>query len=176
MQLNRRSIFTLIMLLAFIIQIPCSLRAQRDVVGTYRLSNTSLELKPDSTFSFSWGVCLTQRWSSGTWQIKNDTIYFKVIPIYDTVTYSDERIEVKHGFLSEYGESGNVHFPISSYHFIEPIRFSTQEQNHFPTALFFKKNKLFAIAEDKRIIRKKTRMSFLKKGYPTWYTKVVKKT
>ncbi|WP_169304327.1 hypothetical protein [Pedobacter frigoris] len=169
MQYIKRSILFTLLVLASVT--PLKLSAQSTPVGEYRLSNSSLELNADSTFTFRWGVCLTHRWSSGKWRINNDTIYFKVVPIYDTVTYSDNRIKVNHTFLSEYGESGHTYLPISAYHFIEPKRWSTQEEDHFPKKLFFQKNKLYAIANDKRLIRKKEGGSLWRKGYPTWYTK-----
>ena len=59
---------------------------QDEIVGKYR-DNFGSEFKfnSDLTYdykSFSQGLGF---WSKGKWEVKNDTIYFKAIPVYDTL-------------------------------------------------------------------------------------------
>jgi len=46
-----------------------------------------MDINPDATFKYSWHFDLQGSWTKGTWRVNNDTVYFHMIPIYDTIRY-----------------------------------------------------------------------------------------
>jgi len=66
-----------------------SLNAQNKVAGHYsNYFGGSLNIAPDSTFKYSWHFDLQGSWTKGKWRITKDTVYFDMIPVYDTVSYA----------------------------------------------------------------------------------------
>jgi hypothetical protein len=59
---------------------------QKNIEGEYyNHFGSNLKINSDKTFLYTWSFDLASSWSKGKWEIKNDTIYFQIIPVYDTL-------------------------------------------------------------------------------------------
>ena|SRR5450432_885491 len=106
----------------------------------------SFEIKPDSTFKFSWHFDLLVQWANGTWTIRNDTIYFKFVPVYDTIKYSSS-------FALELSddETPSVSVPTNIAH----LSSGSQDTARMPKKLFYQDEKLFIINTNGKLVKKK---------------------
>src|SRR4051812_48306654 len=89
----------------------------------------SFEIKADSTFKFAWHFDLNVQWANGSWTINNDTIYFKFIPVYDTVKHSNS-------FALELSddETSSVSVPTQ----IAQLSTGGQDTTRMPKSLFYR--------------------------------------
>jgi len=160
----------IIVLLSALALITPQLNAQKKFIGNYHTYfGSMLEIHIDSIFKYNFHMDIESSWVNGTWRAKKDTIYFTMIPIYDTITFRDsnqtlridslvlsldqisERITSKEsvsGFLTSYG----------------------QNRHSFPSKLFYRKNKLFYIRKGK-LVKEKTKGFWTHKKYHTWYVR-----
>ena len=78
------------------------LHAQSGPVGFFTdYFGHKLDIKPDSTFEYRYRFHLYSTWTKGVWSVTNDTIYFKWIPVYDTLRIAGKDGEYKDSlFLS----------------------------------------------------------------------------
>lgn len=127
---------------------------QKTITGDYyHAPRTKLKLKEDSTFMYTWGYHMSSGWCSGKWRANNDTIYLKVIPVYDTVKIE---LTMQSGTTESLVLSPDtVSEAISLQQNFNNLKSSrSQTINNCPGKLFYKKKKLFYIS---------------KKGKPTSY-------
>lgn len=134
--------------------------------GVYRdFSGNKLVVYADSNFQHSWNFDMQSSWARGKWTVLKDTLFFQMIPIFDTVRLTlingtkdslvlsldetSERIIPETGALHAYG------------------------QNYFsyPGKLFFKANKLFYINTDGSLRKEKVRAFWTGKRVPAWFIK-----
>src|SRR5436853_5380183 len=61
---------------------------QHKVVGRYYNSyGGSIVIKSDSTFKYEFHFDSEASWTTGVWITNKDTIYFRMVPIFDTLKY-----------------------------------------------------------------------------------------
>ena len=77
-------ILTIILLLSLSL---CS-TAQDKVIGCYRdYFGNRIQLYADNTFKYTWNFDLSASWTKGVWTQKNDTVFFRMVPTYDTLSH-----------------------------------------------------------------------------------------
>ena len=70
--------------------------AQESIFGNYRdFFGSELEIRFDSTFRFTEQFDLNNSWSIGRWKVINDTIHFKMTPVFDTIQYWDDKTNLR---------------------------------------------------------------------------------
>jgi len=146
------------------------LTAQKKYVGNYHTYfGNRIEIYHDSTFKYIFNLDTESSWTKGTWKVHSDTIYFKMIPIYDTVVYKDsaETLRIDSLVLS----SDQTPERISSLESISGFLSSYGQNRHpFPDKLFFSNDKLFYIQGGK-LVRQRMKGFWTTKKYVPWYIK-----
>ncbi|MCH4824680.1 hypothetical protein ML462_16030 [Gramella lutea] len=142
---------------------------QKKISGKYSNKfGEKIELKTDSTFTYNWQFDLASSWSKGKWSLKNDTIFFDVIPIMDTLKivknnkYSDSLI------LSSDQKPGlakNIEFITNT------LSSGGQNRQKPPKKLFIKNGKLFRLNENNEIDKKQHQQPGRNKKYKTYFYK-----
>ncbi|ETZ21824.1 hypothetical protein [Pedobacter sp. V48] len=137
---------------------PLRSLSQNELSGCYRVYANTIHINPDSTFRYIWRFDLIHEWATGRWSVENDTIYFKMIPVYDTLIYSDENgIKVTKVVLSDDEKQEIIAFPLSKYPFNPNESMDHQGGYYYPKKLLFRNNKLYEINTKGKLIKKKYR-------------------
>ncbi len=121
-----------------------------------------LILHQDSSFRFTWNFDLAASWSIGNWRISNDTIYLKVINVYDTLLQPNGDTLV----LSMDEKPNRIdgqQFAIST------LSGGGQNRVDVPSKLCYKGRRLFLMTKDGTLVRKKVYGMSRQKKYPPWY-------
>jgi hypothetical protein len=125
------------------------------LIGKYAdYSGDKIELKGDSTFYYSWRFDLMSSWSKGTWNIKNDTIYFKTIPVYDTIRYKRQNGDIIDSLVLSDDSTPKL---IVKTKDIESFSSGGQSYHPCPFKLFYKHEKLFTLKKNGKLLRRKIR-------------------
>jgi len=118
-------------------------------------------LHADSTFKFLNGYPRNQ-WAKGTWRTCKDTIYFKFVPIYDTLrVYNNNNILINESFVLSCDEHPSLFKCIRTNSNLleeDEIKIKTcvykQDGGIFPQKLLFRKKRLYEFDDlGKPIIR-----------------------
>ena len=158
-------ILTIILLLT----LSFSLFAQDKIVGHYRdYFGSRIQLNTDSTFKYSWSFDLSVSWTKGTWLLKNDTVYFHMIPTYDTISYKNNNGTSADKLILSVDETSDRLTP-DQY---AGMGLSSGGQNIQPSPdkLFFKGQKLFAIKNGK-LVKKRVKGFGANKKWSPWFFK-----
>lgn len=134
-----------------------------------------LQLKPDSSFKYTWRFDLELSWNTGKWTIKNDTIYLRTILVYDTLRYVNVNGKVIDTFILAECETPAV---ITKNDLDHPMALSTGGQNRQtpPKKLYYFHDKLFEIDTNGKLIKKKIPGFWNnKKKWGTWYFRFYEK-
>jgi hypothetical protein len=128
---------------------------------------SSIKINEDGTFQYIWRFDLSMSWTKGTWLMSNDTFYFSMTPIFDTLAIQNhDGFLVDTLFLSEDEVSNRIP---AEYHL--PIRqYPSQNSHGYPDKLFYKKYRLYEI-QDNKLIKKKRKGFWTKKKHDPWYFK-----
>jgi hypothetical protein len=141
------------------------LNAQSSVAGHYRdYFGSSLNIDPDSTFEYLWHFDLMASWTRGEWRMEGDTIYFTMIPVYDTVGLVLEDGKVRDSLvLSNDEKPGRIT--------LDPNTLNSGGQNtqSCPVKLFHRKNRLYEIDENGKLDKKWHRGLWSKREWPPWF-------
>jgi hypothetical protein len=151
--------------------LPFGLNAQNKYLGNWNnYWGCELSINEDSTFKFSWHFDLSGSWTAGTWKTENDTIFFKVVLVYDTLRYFDSKrnIQVDSTILSLDDKAEVIPNALPNF-------LSSGGQNIYPMSdkLFYRNNKLYVIDKNGELIKSKMRNSMYPKHkpLPRWYIK-----
>lgn len=109
---------------------------------------------------------MLRTWSSGTWRTSRDTIYLRIVDVFDTLTRTDQ----PDSLVTSWDEKVDR---ISNEEFLS-TRFSPGGQNNvdMPERLFRKGERLFIVDRRGRLIKKRRSDVNRWKRYPAWYNKV----
>jgi hypothetical protein len=118
----------------------------------------SIEIKADSTFKFKWRFDLILDWTNGTWTINNDTMYFKFVPVYDTLKYSNS-------YALELSDDEIPSVSLTSH--IAEYTVGGQDTSKMPKKLFYRDDKLFTIKTNGKLIKRKDKGWYGK--WHLWY-------
>ncbi|MBZ5857315.1 hypothetical protein [Flavihumibacter profundi] len=153
--------------IAFLIILSTSSFGQNRMLGRYRdYFGSRVELSSDSTFKYSWQFDLASSWTKGTWTLVNDTLFFHMKPIYDTLLYlnrSNSLVDTL--ILSEDEKPERISFS-------DTIYLSSGGQNYqiCPDKLFFKNERLYKIWNGS-LVRKKQKGFWTGKKWDPWFFK-----
>lgn len=127
---------------------------------------SQLKINSDSTFLYNWHFDTASSWTQGKWVMQNDTIYFKVIPVFDTLRRTQKKdtlilsIDRKPELITE--RNGSI------THFVSTGGQNFQKMN---LKLYFKDDKLFEIKKNGKLVTKKKKEFWQHKEYDTWFVK-----
>jgi len=117
-----------ILTFSFFLSFSFGLAAQDKLVGHYRNSfGHHIRLNADNTFNFTWYCDLQSSWTKGIWTFKKDTIYLKMIPIYDTFSYRNSNNLIVDTLILADDEIPKRITPV------DEVLFSRPKQKIFPT-------------------------------------------
>jgi hypothetical protein len=124
--------------------LPFVLFAQDNVTGRYRdYFGNRIVLNPDNTFKYTWHFDMQSSWTKGTWSLKDDTVYFQMTPIYDTVTFiyfSNKGVDSLILSTDETSER------FTQQRFaVELLTSGGQNRMNYPERLVFKKGRLYKV-------------------------------
>jgi hypothetical protein len=158
-------ILTLIILLT----LQLSLLAQNKIVGRYRdYFGSRIQLNADSTFKYTWHFDMSGSWTKGTWTLKGDTVYFYMVPTYDTLKFATVSNMTVDSLIISTDEIPE-RFTQEQY---AAMLLSSGGQNRmdYPEKLLFKKARLYKIQNGRRITKKQKGLWSTKKWNP-WFFK-----
>jgi hypothetical protein len=158
-----------ILTFAFLLSLPIALFAQDKIVGRYRdYFGSRLQLNADNTFKYTWHFDMVGSWTNGTWALKGDTVYFYMVPTYDTLKFATvSNMTVDSLILST--DEIPERFTQEQY---AAMLLSSGGQNRmdYPDKLLFRKGKLYKIQNGRLIVKKQKGIGSSKKWDP-WYFK-----
>ncbi len=147
-----------------------SLFAQKSIIGRYRdYFGNRIELNADSTFKYSWRFDLSYSWTKGKWSLNDDTLYFQMIPTYDTISYKNSDSSWADKLILSVDEKSERITP-KQY---TDMGLSSGGQNiqSYPDKLFFKKGKLYIVYNGRLIVKRQNGFWGSKKKWNPWYFK-----
>lgn len=162
-------IIIIILTTILLLPIPFRLIAQEKIAGHFRnFFGSRIELNPDKTFKYTWHFDLSVSWTKGTWTLLNDTVYFHIVPTYDTISYKDKDGAPVDKLILSADEIPERLTP-EQY---SSIGLSSGGQNFYPCPdkLFYSRQKLFAI-KNGNLVKKKVRDFGTKKKWRPWFFK-----
>jgi hypothetical protein len=156
---------------ALLIFLSLNLFAQNTLTGRYRdYFGSRIEINADSAFKYTWKFDLSGSWTKGTWTFKNDTVYFQMIPTYDTTSYRNNDGTSADKLILSVDETPQRLTP-EKY---EGMGLSSGGQNiqGYPDKLFYKKGKLYKIYNGRLVTKKQKGFWGTKKKWNPWYVKI----
>ena len=158
-------ILTLILLLT----LSFDLFGQDKIVGRYRdYFGSRIQLNSDKTFKYTWNFDMSASWTKGTWTLIGDTIYFHMVPTFDTLSQtktngitSDTLILSTDEIAERFTQTEFAAMLLSS---------GGQNQMTYPEKLVFKKGRLYKILNGKLVVKKQKGFWTGKKWDP-WFFK-----
>jgi hypothetical protein len=158
-----------ILTFAFLLSLSIGLIAQDKVVGRYRdYFGSRIQLNADNTFKYTWHFDMVGSWTKGTWALKGDTVYFYMVPTYDTLKFATvSNMTVDSLILST--DEIPERFTQEQY---AAMLLSSGGQNRmdYPDKLLFRKGRLYKIKNGRLIVKKQKGIGSSKKWLP-WYFK-----
>ena len=167
-----------------------TLTAQNKLIGRYRdYFGNRIQINSDSTFKYTWHFDMQSSWTKGIWQLQGDTIYFKMVPVYDTISLlaqdqslTDSLVLSADEIPERLGLPLQMTTPVDlkSTNTINPIVYRNniaallssggQNKRYYLDKLIVKNGKLYLI-KNGRAYRKKVKGFWTNKNWPTWYFK-----
>ena len=142
-----------ILTIAFLLTLPLGLCAQDKIVGRYRdYFGNRIQLNADNTFKFTWNFDLASSWTKGTWLLKNDTVFFHMVPTYDTLRYTSRNNLIVDTLIFSDDEIPERITPIQSA--ATALSSGGQNRMTYPDKLLFRKERLYKIQKGNLVIKK----------------------
>jgi hypothetical protein len=154
----------------FFLLLPLVLFGQaKRFVGKYNNNfGEQMILNADNSFNYSWGVDTGHGWANGHWYTKNDTIYFKVVPIYDTVRVVGNKKDTL--LLSQNNVPERIEVTEEDFKYWDLYNLFGQNSS-IVSKLFYRDDKLFEIDEKGKLITQKKYFWWTSKYLDPWYGK-----
>ncbi|MGQ0828110.1 MAG: hypothetical protein ACT4ON_06935 [Bacteroidota bacterium] len=160
----------------FLVLMSIATFGQQPVAGFYRDNfGSSIKVNKDGTFKYMWRFDMSMSWTKGTWSQSNDTLYFNMFPVFDTVLLlTTQGTAFDTLILSEDEVSSRIPGP-GTHEFYSPIRrHPSQNSQPFPDKLFYRHDRLYNI-KNGRLLTKKLKGFWSNEKYDPWYFKTVDK-
>ncbi|HEY5408902.1 MAG TPA: hypothetical protein VIJ92_17560 [Ginsengibacter sp.] len=158
-----------ILTIIFLLTLSFSLVAQHKIVGHYRdYFGDRIQLNADSTFEYTWHFDLSASWTKGTWSLKKDTLYFQMLPIYDTISYKNNDGTSADKLILSLNDTSERLTPEQYAGMGLPS--GGQNFQSYPDKLFFKKGRLYKTYNG-RLFVKKQKGFWTKKKWSPWFFK-----
>jgi hypothetical protein len=159
-----------ILLTTFLLSLSFSLFAQKNIIGRYRdYFGSRIELNSDSTFKSTWRFDLTYSWTKGTWSLRNDTVYFHMIPTYDTIIYNNNDGTSTNKLILSVDETPER--MTAEQHAAMGLSSGGQFTNSQLGKLFFKKGRLYKIHNGRLIVKRQKGFWGTDKKWKPWFFK-----
>jgi len=155
-----RHLFNIFLVLSF-----GPLFGQNGIIGNYQdYFGNSIKLNQDSTFRYEWHFDLMSSWTTGEFEIQNDTIYFIHKAKFDTVLNVDGSYYMKPSMDS-------ISNSISEEDYQPEIYLVSGGENRvqMPSKLYYKKNKLYHIYPNGKLNKNKIRGILNRNKHRTYY-------
>lgn len=147
------------------------LNAQSKYIGHYHdFFGSFVDINTDSTFEYTYHFDLSGSWTKGKWSVNNDTLYFKMIPVYDTLNYIDSftKSHIVKLVLSGDEKSNTITYDESA---INGLSSDGQNYCSYPMELFYKDDKLFSIEKNGKLLKRKVKGFWSKEKFVPWFVK-----
>jgi hypothetical protein len=145
-----------------------NINAQNKFEGRYyNFFGGHITINPDSTFKYEFHLDLEASWTKGVWTVNRDTIYFRMIPVFDTLQYIDKKGVSHDSLLLSLDETPNE----ITLEEAKGLYSYGQERHSSPKKLFYKNNKLYGIGSDGKLVTKKMKGSWTRKKFVPWFIK-----
>lgn len=132
----------------------------------YNHFGNKLEINSDKTFLYTWSFDLASSWSKGKWKMKNDTIYFEVIPVYDTL----RRENLKDSLVLSIDQKPQLITDMSIV-YVQALSSGGQNRQKMSSKLYFDGKKLIEIKKNGKLDYRKLKAFWENKKYNTWFVK-----
>jgi hypothetical protein len=155
--------------ITFLLILPFSLFAQDKIVGHYRdYFGSRILLNVDGTFKYTWNFDLIASWTKGTWKLESDTVFFKMVPTYDTLSQTNSIGNLSDTLILSTDE---VPERLTQTEFVAMVLSGGgQNRMNYPDKLVFKKGRLYKIQNGK-LVTKKQKGSWTNKKWNPWFFK-----
>ncbi|TKK64864.1 hypothetical protein FC093_21670 [Ilyomonas limi] len=158
-----------ILTIIFLLTLSLSLFGQDKIVGRYRdYFGSHILLNADRTFKYTWNFDMSASWTKGTWRLTGDTVYFEMVPTFDTLSQTNSS-----GILSDTLILSTDEIPerFTQTEFAAMLLSSGgQNRMNYPDKLFFKKGRLYKIQNGK-LVTKKQKGFWTSKKWDPWFFK-----
>jgi hypothetical protein len=157
----------------FLLTVSFTSSAQKNVVGKYRDHfGNSIQLNLDSTFEYTWRFDLSSSWTKGTWILRSDTVYFHMVPIYDTLMQTNVNCMTSDTLILS---TDRIAERFTQIEFVSML-LSSGGQNRvaYPSKLLFRKGRLYKIQKGKLVLKRRRGFwsTTKQKKCPSWYFKI----
>lgn len=132
----------------------------------YNHFGSKLKINPDSTFLYSWDFDLASSWSKGKWEVKNDTVYFSVIPVFDTLRIARKKDSLILSANQVAELITDTDSPVTAL-----ISSGGQNRHQMSPKLYYKGDRLYEIGKHGKPITGKHKAFWTDKKYGTWFVK-----
>lgn len=155
--------------LIFLLFLSLGVYAQGSFYGRYLDElGSEITLNPDSTFAYSHHFDLIGTWTVGTYRVVNDTIFFKEVPVFDTLEIKNGADQKDSLVLSDDREPKRI----TMEQFINrPLLSGAQDRFPHPNLLIWRKSRLYAVDQQGKMKTRKARYPPKGKKYKSWYIK-----
>jgi len=143
--------------------------AQTKIVGHYHdYFSSNIYFNADSTFKYTWNADMLSSWTKGTWSLHNDTIFLKMIPVYDTLRSADKNEIISDRLILSEDEQPDLLIQKTS----DLPNPSGQNFEPAPDKLFYRKGKLYLV-KNGDLLKPKIRMFWTKRKLPPYYVRAL---
>ena len=158
-----------ILTIAFLLTLSFGLFAQDKISGRYRdYFGSRILLNSDGSFKYTWNFDLASSWTKGTWKLQGDTVFFTMVPTYDTLSYINSNNITADSLILSTDETPER---FTKEHFAAMLLSSGgQNRMNYPEKLLFKKGRLYKIQEGK-LVTKKQKGFWSNKKWDPWFFK-----
>lgn len=158
-----------ILTIAFFLTLSFDSFTQDKIVGRYRdYFGSRIQLNADNTFEYTWNFDMSASWTKGTWTLMGDTVYFYMVPTYDTLTLVPGNNMTGDSLILSTDEISE-RFTQEQYA-AKLLSSGGQNRMDYPKKLLFKKGRLYKI-QNGRLITKKQRGLWSTKKWDPWFFK-----
>jgi hypothetical protein len=161
-----------LLILFFLLTIPFNLFSQDKINGHYRDHfGSRIQINPDNTFKYTWAFDLSWSWTNGTWTLIDDTVFFKMIPTYDTISIRQSNGTTIDTLILSNDETPE-RLKTNNYIGITLPPFAPWGQHYKPQPekMIFKNGRLYGM-KNGRLTKKKQEGYWTKKKFRPWYFK-----
>jgi hypothetical protein len=158
-----------ILITTIFLSLSVTLFAQDKVVGHYRdYFGNRIQLYSDNTFNYTWHFDLSASWTKGTWKLKGDTVYFHMVPFYDTLSQTNSSGVTTDTLILSTDKVPERFSQVESATML--LSSGGQNRMSYPDKLVYKRGRLYKVQNGKLITKKQRWLGVGKKRNP-WYFK-----
>ena len=130
----------------------------------------SLKLKSDSTFVHNYRFDLAMSWTTGKWNVQNDTIYLTTELVVDTLQIRNSENKVIRDSLVLSTDKKNDRIEQDEFH-VSTLSSGGQNRHKPPNKAYWKKNRLYRINQNGSLDLRKIKAFWSNKKYKTYFRK-----